>query len=69
MGPFWGREKKGEYRPYNDTPLKAGMITSMEPSLFVPGTGVLMINDMVLVTETGAKVMTKYPRGFRTFDG
>ncbi len=69
MGPFWGREKKGEYRPYNDTVLKAGMITSMEPSLFIPGVGVLMLNDMILVTEDGSEVMTKYPRELRRIDG
>ena len=66
MGPFWGREKKGEYRRYNDTVLKPGMITSMEPSLFVPGVGVLMLNDMILVTNDGREVMTSYPRDFRS---
>ena len=66
MGPFWGREKKGEYRRYNDTVLKPGMITSMEPSLFVPGVGVLMLNDMILVTDNGREVMTSYPRDFRS---
>ncbi|MEE9199656.1 MAG: M24 family metallopeptidase, partial [Dehalococcoidia bacterium] len=66
MGPFWGREKCGEYRPYNDTLLQPGVITSMEPSLSIPGVGVFMINDMVLVTESGAEVITHYPRELRS---
>ena len=38
----------------------------MAPSLFVPGVGVLMLNDMILVTDNGREVMTSYPRDFRS---
>jgi Xaa-Pro aminopeptidase len=64
MGPFWGREMKyGDYRPYNHTPMAEGMLTSMEPSIYIPDLGAFSINDMVLVTSHGAEVMTHYPRG------
>lgn len=38
----------------------------MEPSLYIPGVGILMINDMVLVTETDAEVLTHYPRELKS---
>jgi creatinase len=66
MGPFWGREKAGEYRPYNHTVLEAGMITSMEPGLFVRGIGSVHTNDMILVTKTGAELLTHYPQELRS---
>ena len=56
----------GVVRPYNDTLLQPGVITSMEPSLYIPGVGILMINDMVLVTETDAEVLTHYPRELKS---
>jgi Xaa-Pro aminopeptidase len=63
MGPFWGREKVGEYRSYNQTLIQEGVITAMEPSLQVPGVGSFNINDMILVTGSGAEVLTSAPRG------
>lgn len=44
------------------TPLEAGMVISSEPGLYVPGLGGYRISDTVLVTETGAERLTKYPR-------
>lgn len=68
MGPWWGREKIGELRSYNDTVLQEGMITSMEPGISVPGLGVFNTVDMILVTRDGAEVLTDYPRGLRSLD-
>jgi Xaa-Pro dipeptidase len=65
MGPYWGREKSGELRLYNKTALAEGVITSMEPSVFVPGIGMVFTNDMILVTSKGAEVLTHYPRDLR----
>jgi creatinase len=65
MGPYWGREKSGELRLYNKTALAEGVITSMEPSVFVPGIGMVFTNDMILVTSMGAEVLTHYPRDLR----
>ena len=43
----------------NDVPLAAGMVVTIEPGLYIPeeNTGI-RIEDMVLVTETGAKVLS-----------
>jgi len=68
MGPFWGRESFGEFRPYNHTILEEGMITSMEPSLFIPGVGRLFTNDMILVAKDGAEVISNYPRELKQID-
>ena len=62
FGPFWGREELGELRIYNHTPMKEGMILSVEPSLYFPDLGGLMTVDMVLVTKDGHEVLTDYPR-------
>ncbi len=68
MGPWWGREKMGELRSYNDTVLQEGMITSMEPGISAPGVGGFNTVDMVLVTKDGSEVLTDYPRGLRSLD-
>lgn len=67
MGPWWGREKMGELRAYNDRILQENMITSMEPSIGVPGVGGFQSVDMVLVTRDGCEVLTDYyPRGIKS---
>ncbi|MDD4178709.1 MAG: M24 family metallopeptidase [Candidatus Margulisbacteria bacterium] len=38
--------------------LKAGMVITVEPGIYVKGWGGLRIEDMVLVTKTGCKVLT-----------
>ena len=68
MGPWWGREKMGELRSYNDTVMQEGMITSMEPGISVPGVGGFNTVDMILVTRDGSEVLTDYPRGIRRLD-
>jgi Xaa-Pro aminopeptidase len=43
-------------------PLKAGMVVTVEPGVYVPGFGGVRIEDDVLVTETGARVMSRLPK-------
>ncbi|MDD8019704.1 MAG: Xaa-Pro peptidase family protein [Acidobacteriota bacterium] len=52
LGPAW--EKYAD-KPFQ--PLEPGMVFTLEPRLTVPGRGVATIEDMVLVTETGAEFL------------
>ncbi|MBI5141623.1 MAG: aminopeptidase P family protein [Nitrospirae bacterium] len=39
-----------------------GMVFTIEPGIYLPGKGGVRIEDMVIVTQTGAKVITRLPR-------
>jgi Xaa-Pro aminopeptidase len=42
-----------------DTPLTAGMVITIEPGIYIPDENIgIRIEDIVLVTETGAKVLS-----------
>lgn len=44
------------------TRLRAGMVVSAEPGLYVPGFGGYRVSDTVLVTRDGPESLTKHPR-------
>lgn len=46
----------------NDMPLKTGMVFTIEPGIYIPGFTGVRIEDDVLVTENGVRVMTTYPK-------
>ena len=46
--------------------LKPGMVLTVEPGIYLPGTGGVRIEDDILVTETGCRVMTKLPKSLES---
>jgi Xaa-Pro aminopeptidase len=46
----------------NDTRLEAGMVVTVEPGLYYAGIGGMRIEDTVLVTRTGMRNLTRFPK-------
>ncbi|MGC8581580.1 MAG: M24 family metallopeptidase [Thermoplasmata archaeon] len=42
--------------------LEEGMVITIEPGIYVPGYGGVRIEDDILITDTGAKVLTSAPK-------
>ncbi len=57
-----GREEKGELRIYNKTPLAPNMANSVEPGVYIPGLGGFRHSDVLIVTDSGARCITDFPR-------
>lgn len=50
---------------HNETLLKQGMVFTIEPGIYVPGFAGVRIEDDVLVTEDGVRVLTKFPKALQ----
>jgi Xaa-Pro aminopeptidase len=46
----------------NDTRLEAGMVVTVEPGLYYHPVGGVRIEDTVLVTRTGIRNLTRFPK-------
>jgi Xaa-Pro dipeptidase len=46
--------------PYNENALEAGMIIALEPGIYLPGTGGVRLEHVVLVTQDGGEVLTTH---------
>ncbi|MBR5371602.1 MAG: aminopeptidase P family protein [Oscillospiraceae bacterium] len=51
--------------PHCDQPLKAGVIMTDEPGIYLAGKFGVRIEDMLLITEGAARNLTEYPKEFR----
>ena len=45
--------------PFKDTPLAPGMVTTVEPGIYLADWGGIRLENMVVVTDTGAEVLNK----------
>ncbi len=50
------------FRRANEATLKAGMVVTIEPGIYLPDWGGIRIEDDVLITPDGPEVLTRVPK-------
>ncbi|MDR6224619.1 M24 family metallopeptidase [Desmospora profundinema] len=48
--------------------LKEGMVFTVEPGIYIPGKGGVRIEDDVVITADGCKILTQYPKEFKVVE-
>jgi Xaa-Pro aminopeptidase len=56
-----GREEAGELRSYNPGVVRARMVNSIEPGVYIPGLGGFRHSDVLAATDDGAVLLTAFP--------
>jgi Xaa-Pro dipeptidase len=59
--PFVGYDRIVDDSAYRDVKLEANMVISMEPSVWLPETGDLQVEDQFVVTEEGGQRLSPIP--------
>lgn len=52
--------------PRGEVVLQPGMVSSVEPGIYIPGWGGIRIEDLVVVTETGCRILTQSSKELMT---
>ena len=48
--------------PRGQAPLKAGHVVTVEPGLYYSGLGGVRLEDLIVVSETGFRNLTRFPK-------
>jgi Xaa-Pro aminopeptidase len=55
-------------RAGGEEPLAAGNVVTVEPGVYLPGRFGVRIEDLVVVGEEGAEILSAYPKDLTTVD-
>ena len=51
--------------PYGEEVLEPGMVVTVEPGVYLPGLGGVRLEELVLLTESGVELLSRFPRDFQ----